>query len=123
MTIQSKQDLIALARQVVRTEAEAVAALESRIDESFLAAVETLAACTGKVIVAGVGKSGLLAHKIAATLTSTGTPALFLHPADALHGDAGVFGPGDAALFLSSSAALTVSCGAFLNMPLPRRRK
>jgi arabinose-5-phosphate isomerase len=105
MTIQSKQDLIALARQVVRTEAEAVAALESRIDESFLAAVETLAACTGKVIVAGVGKSGLLAHKIAATLTSTGTPALFLHPADALHGDAGVFGPGDAALFLSKSGA------------------
>jgi arabinose-5-phosphate isomerase len=97
------QDLLALARQVVRVEAEAIAALESRLDRSFLDAIEILAACSGKVIVAGVGKSGLLAHKIAATLTSTGTPALFLHPADALHGDAGVFSPGDAALFVSKS--------------------
>src|SRR6185436_17246156 len=58
-----------------------------------------------KVIVAGVGKSGLIAHKLAATLTSTGTPAVFLHPADALHGDAGLFAAGDAALFISKSGA------------------
>jgi arabinose-5-phosphate isomerase len=94
-----------LAREVVRTEAAAVAALEGRLGESFVRAVEILAACRGKVIVAGVGKSGLLAHKLAATLTSTGTPAVFLHPADALHGDAGLFSAGDAALFVSKSGA------------------
>ena len=96
-------DLLALARHVVRTEAAAVAALESRLGAEFLHAVEILAACRGKVIVSGVGKSGLIAHKLAATLTSTGTPAVFLHPADALHGDAGLFRPGDAALFISKS--------------------
>ncbi|HYM82025.1 MAG TPA: KpsF/GutQ family sugar-phosphate isomerase [Candidatus Limnocylindria bacterium] len=99
------RDLIALAREVVRTEAAAVAALEERLGTEFLAAVENLAECRGKVIVSGVGKSGLLAHKLAATLTSTGTPAVFLHPADALHGDAGLFMPGDTALFISKSGA------------------
>ena len=91
------------AKEVVRIEAAAVAALEQRLDESFARAVEVLAACRGKVIVSGVGKSGLLAHKLAATLTSTGTPAVYLHPTDALHGDAGLFTPGDAALFVSKS--------------------
>jgi len=98
-------DLLALARGVVRTEAAAVAALEARLGADFLRAVEILAACRGKVIVSGVGKSGLIAHKLAATLTSTGTPAVFLHPTDALHGDAGLFTPGDAALFISKSGA------------------
>ena len=97
--------LLDLAREVVRTEAAAVAALEDRLGDEFLAAVEILATCRGKVIVSGVGKSGLFAHKLAATLTSTGTPAVFLHPADALHGDAGLFAPGDAALFISKSGA------------------
>jgi arabinose-5-phosphate isomerase len=97
--------LLALAREVVRIEAEAVAALEGRLGEPFLEAVEALAACRGKVIVSGVGKSGLLAHKLAATLTSTGTPAVFLHPTDALHGDAGLFSSGDCALFISKSGA------------------
>ena len=103
--MKTKNELLELAREVVRTEAAAVASLESRLGDDFLAAVELLAACTGKVIVSGVGKSGLIAHKIAATLTSTGTPAVFLHPADALHGDAGLFTAGDAALFLSKSGA------------------
>ena len=98
-------ELLDLARDVVRTEAAAVASLEARLGDDFLAAVELLAGCKGKVIVSGVGKSGLIAHKIAATLTSTGTPAVFLHPADALHGDAGLFTTGDAALFLSKSGA------------------
>lgn len=98
-------DLLALARDVVRHEAAAVAALEARLGAEFLAAVETLAGCRGKVIVSGVGKSGLIAHKIAATLTSTGTPAVFLHPGDALHGDAGLFAAGDAALFVSKSGS------------------
>ena len=103
--MKSPQELLALAREVVRTEAAAVAALEGRLGDDFLAAVDLLAACRGKVIVSGVGKSGLIAHKIAATLTSTGTPAVFLHPADALHGDAGLFAAGDVALFLSKSGA------------------
>ncbi len=98
-------DLLALAREVVRAEAAAVAGLEGRLDEHFVAAVERLHACRGKVVVSGVGKSGLIAHKLAATLTSTGTPAVFLHPADALHGDAGIFARGDVALFVSKSGA------------------
>jgi arabinose-5-phosphate isomerase len=99
------RDLMVLAREVVRGEAAAVAGLEDRLGPEFLAAVECLHGCRGKVVVSGVGKSGLLAHKLAATLTSTGTPAVFLHPADALHGDAGLFAPGDVALFLSKSGA------------------
>jgi arabinose-5-phosphate isomerase len=95
--------VIALARRVVRTEAAAVAGLENRLGPEFVEAVEQLAACRGKVIVSGVGKSGLIAHKLAATLTSTGTPAVFLHPTDALHGDSGLFIPGDTALFISKS--------------------
>jgi arabinose-5-phosphate isomerase len=100
-----KQDPLELAREVVRTEASAVAALESRLGPSFTRAVELLAACRGKLVISGVGKSGLIGQKIAATFTSTGTPAVFLHPADALHGDAGLFARGDAALFLSKSGA------------------
>ncbi|MGH7740611.1 MAG: KpsF/GutQ family sugar-phosphate isomerase [Candidatus Eiseniibacteriota bacterium] len=100
-----KPDSLERAREVVRIEAAAVSALESRLGPSFLKAVDLLVACTGKVIVSGVGKSGLLAHKLAGTLTSTGTPSVFLHPADALHGDAGLFGKGDAALFISKSGA------------------
>ena len=98
-------ELLARARGIVRQEAQAVAALEQRLDGSFAGAVEVLAACRGRVVVSGVGKSGLIGQKIAATLTSTGTPALFLHPADALHGDAGLFTPGDVALFVSKSGA------------------
>ncbi len=98
-----KIDPIERAREVVRIEAEAVAALEARLGPSFVRAVELLSACQGKVIVSGVGKSGLLAHKLAGTLTSTGTPSVFLHPTDALHGDAGLFSPGDATLFISKS--------------------
>ena len=98
-------DLLARARGIVREEAQAVAALEARLGPEFALAVETLVACQGKVIVSGVGKSGLLGRKIAATLTSTGTPSIFLHPTDAMHGDAGLFAPGDVALFLSKSGA------------------
>ena len=101
--VRDPRRLLELAREVVRTEAAAIAGLEPRLGEDFLRAVEILAGCRGKVVVSGVGKSGLIAHKLAATLTSTGTPAVFLHPADALHGDAGLFGPGDAALFVSKS--------------------
>ncbi len=98
-------DLLAIARGVVRAEARAVAGLEKKLGASFVRAVEALAGCRGKVIVSGVGKSGLIGSKLAATLTSTGTPAVFLHPADALHGDAGLFSAGDVALFVSKSGA------------------
>ena len=98
-------DLLARARAIVRLEAQAVVALEARLDDGFPRAVEALAACRGRVVVSGAGKSGLIGRKIAATLTSTGTPALFVHPADALHGDAGMFTRGDVALFISKSGA------------------
>lgn len=90
-------------RQVLEQEAGAVAALASRLDGRFGDAVELLKACTGRVVVSGVGKSGVIARKIAATLTSTGTPATFLHPVDSVHGDLGIVGRGDAAIVLSKS--------------------
>jgi arabinose-5-phosphate isomerase len=84
-------------------EAAAVAALETRLGESFVRAVDAIHHATGRVIVSGIGKSGIIGRKIAATLTSTGSPAIFLHPVDALHGDLGIVGPGDVALLLSKS--------------------
>lgn len=90
-------------RRVIRLEAEALGEVERRLDERFVAAVEVLASCTGRVIVAGVGKSGLIGRKIAATLTSTGTPATFLHPVDSVHGDLGIVGDDDVAILISKS--------------------
>jgi arabinose-5-phosphate isomerase len=91
------------ARRVIQMEAAAVAALENRLGEPFIEAVGAILRASGRVIVSGVGKSGIIARKIAATLTSTGTPAIFLHPIDALHGDLGIVGPEDVALLLSKS--------------------
>jgi arabinose-5-phosphate isomerase len=91
------------ARRVIRLEAAALASLEARIGEEFVRAVDLVLRATGRVIVAGVGKSGIIARKIAATLTSTGTPATFLHPVEALHGDLGIVGAGDVAILLSKS--------------------
>jgi arabinose-5-phosphate isomerase len=90
-------------RRVVRLEREALAEVESRLDERFAHAVELIAASTGRVIVAGVGKSGLIGRKIAATFTSTGTPATFLHPVDSVHGDLGIVGDDDVAILISKS--------------------
>ena len=81
---------LVLAREVLAIEGEALAALSARLDGSFLAAVRLLLACRGRVVVSGVGKSGHIARKIAATLASTGTPALFVHAAEAAHGDLGM---------------------------------
>lgn len=72
---------LALARRVLETEAAAILALVDRLDERFQRAVELLQCCRGRVVLTGMGKSGIIAHKIAATLSSTGTPAIFLHPA------------------------------------------
>lgn len=91
------------ARRVLATEAEALSALAAALDDRFACAVALLGATTGRVVVSGMGKSGHVARKIAATLASTGTPALFVHPAEASHGDLGMIVPGDAVLALSNS--------------------
>jgi len=90
-------------RRVLRLEAEAISEAESRLGDEFVRAVEMIATARGRVIVCGVGKSGLIGRKIAATLTSTGTPAVFLHAADSIHGDLGIVGAADVAILISKS--------------------
>ena len=102
MTRASAADL-ALARTVLQTEAAAILALVDRLDERFDAALRLLLDCRGRVIVTGMGKSGIICRKIAATLSSTGTPAFFLHPAEAIHGDLGVITSDDVVMALSYS--------------------
>ena len=97
------EEIIERGRRVVRLEREALALVEDRMGASFAAAVELIAHSSGRVIVTGVGKSGLIGRKIAATLTSTGTPAIFLHPMDSVHGDLGIVGTNDIAILLSKS--------------------
>ncbi|OGL08008.1 MAG: D-arabinose 5-phosphate isomerase [Candidatus Rokubacteria bacterium RIFCSPLOWO2_02_FULL_72_37] len=92
-----------LAERVLRLEAEAILGLIPKLDERFDRAVELLHGCRGRVIVTGMGKSGLVGRKIAATLASTGTPAYFLHPAEGVHGDVGMVARGDVVLALSNS--------------------
>ncbi len=98
-------DLVERGRRVLALEADAVRRTAERLGPAFAAAVRLLAAARGRLIVSGVGKSGLIARKIAATFTSTGTPASFLHPVDSLHGDLGIVGRDDVALLLSKSGA------------------
>jgi arabinose-5-phosphate isomerase len=95
--------IIERGQRVVRLEREALSALEQRLGPEFAQAVCLVAASSGRVIVAGVGKSGLIGRKIAATLTSTGTPATFLHPVDSVHGDLGIVGRNDVAILISKS--------------------
>src|SRR5437667_4903549 len=92
-----------LAERVLRLEAEAILGLIPKLDANFERAVELLRRCAGRVIVTGMGKSGLVGRKIAATLASTGTPAYFLHPAEGVHGDIGMVARGDVVLALSNS--------------------
>ncbi len=94
---------IAAARRVLRTEAEALVALGESLGADFARAVDRLAAAPGRTVVTGMGKSGHVARKIAATLASTGRPAFFVHPAEASHGDLGMITPGDAVVALSNS--------------------
>jgi arabinose-5-phosphate isomerase len=96
-------ELVTRGLRVLRLEREAIQAVESRLDAQFARAVMLIANSPGRVIVAGVGKSGLIGRKIAATLTSTGTPAAFLHPVESVHGDLGIVGPDDVAILLSKS--------------------
>jgi arabinose-5-phosphate isomerase len=95
--------VIASGRRVLRMEADALSELEQRIGEDFAAAAALILDAAGRVIVSGIGKSGIVARKIAATLTSTGTPAIFLHPVEGLHGDLGIVGRDDVAILLSKS--------------------
>src|SRR5947208_9244781 len=92
---------------VIRVEAQALQALADRLAgpmaDAFDRAIELLSCCAGRVVVTGMGKSGLIARKIAATLSSTGTPALFMHPVEALHGDLGMLAKGDVVIALSAS--------------------
>src|SRR5689334_17665867 len=94
---------LTLARKVLRTEADAILALIDRLDERFAHAVVLLKGCRGRAIVTGMGKSGIIARKIAATLSSTGTPAFFMHPAEAIHGDLGMIQGEDVVIALSQS--------------------
>jgi arabinose-5-phosphate isomerase len=91
------------ARKVIEAEAEAVAALAVRLDSSFEQAVRMILASNGRVVVSGMGKSGLVGQKIASTMASTGTPAFFLHPAEGIHGDLGMIMTGDVVIGISNS--------------------
>ncbi len=99
----SKDEIIAEGKRVVEIEAKEVSKLAERIDESFAKAVEILYQCKGRVVLTGMGKSGIIAKKIAATMASTGTPAFFLHPAEGMHGDLGMLTKGDVVVAVSNS--------------------
>ena len=99
----STTDLLATGQRVIRREAEALSALAGALGDSFSKAVELLMAARGRVIVSGMGKSGHIARKIAATFASTGTPAHFVHPAEASHGDLGMVAEDDVLIVLSNS--------------------
>jgi arabinose-5-phosphate isomerase len=101
--VNETEKILALARQVLTIEANAVAALSERLDDSFVQAVGLILNRRGRVVVSGVGKSGHIASKIASTLASTGTPAFFVHPADASHGDLGMIAAEDVVIVLSNS--------------------
>lgn len=99
----SDQKIIEAGKHVLSAEADAMRVMEAALDESFAKAVEILYASDRKVVISGVGKSGLIGQKIVATLCSTGTPAIFLHSADAVHGDLGICQPGDPVVLISKS--------------------
>lgn len=105
MSAGSPDQILKFARHVIQIEADAVAGLSDLLDDRFLRVIEILQALKGRVVTTGVGKSGQVARRVASTLTSTGTPAFFLHPVDALHGDLGMVREGDVALMLSASGS------------------
>jgi arabinose-5-phosphate isomerase len=113
------QQTLELARQVLNIEADAVRALAGRLDQNFYRAVQLILACQGRVVVSGMGKSGHIGHKIAATLASTGTPAFFVHPGEASHGDLGMIAHDDVVIALSNSGE---SAEIISILPLIKRR-
>ena len=98
-----KHNILETAENVLRIEADSISALINRLDENFEKTVDCLIGIKGKVILTGMGKSGIIARKISSTLASTGTPSFFMHPAEASHGDLGVISPNDAVIVLSNS--------------------
>ena len=105
MTDTPRHDFRASALRAIRIERSAIEALEERIDEQFTRACETIMACQGRVVVTGMGKSGHIGNKIAATLASTGTPAFFVHPGEASHGDLGMITSQDVVIAISNSGS------------------
>ncbi len=105
--MKTNAQLIAVGREVLEIESAALDALAARLDDSFAGAVRLLRDCRGRVVVTGMGKSGHIAHKVAATLASTGTPAFFLHPGEAAHGDLGMVTAADVVLAFSNSGRTT----------------
>src|SRR5579871_3837057 len=103
MESETRGRILERARKVLRVEAEAICALEDRLDERFTQAVDLLVGCRGRVVTTGIGKAGAIARKLAATLSSTGTPAHYLHPAEGVHGDLGVVTGEDVVIALSYS--------------------
>ena len=95
-------DIVAYGREVIETEAEALSSLVDALDENFARAVTILLNVTGRVVTTGIGKSGYIARKFSATLASTGTPSLYVHPVEAAHGDLGMLMAGDALLAFSN---------------------
>ena len=106
------------AKEVLKIEAEGLLACADLVDNNFQQAVDLIMACSGRVIITGIGKSGIIGQKIAATMNSTGTPSFFLHPVEAMHGDLGMVGPDDVVLAISNSGET-----AELNMLLPSLKK
>ncbi|MCS7066591.1 MAG: KpsF/GutQ family sugar-phosphate isomerase [Fimbriimonadales bacterium] len=102
-TLSVDTDVLAVAREVLQIEASAILNLRDRLDRAFEQAVQAILHCEGRLVISGVGKSGAIARKLAGTFSSTGTPALFLHPTEAVHGDLGAVTPDDVALLLSYS--------------------
>ncbi len=111
MNPKALEEAVEAAREALVVEAAAVATLEQRLDDGFLRAVELLHDLRGHVVVTGLGKSGHVGAKMAATLASTGTPAFFVHAGEALHGDAGMLSPGDVVLAISNSGETEEVCG------------
>src|SRR5882757_524730 len=101
------RNIIEIGKQIIRMEAAAVAALEQVLGEPFEKAVQLIFSCKGRVVISGIGKSAIIAQKIVATLNSTGTPAIFLHAADAIHGDLGMVQEQDVVILLSKSGEST----------------
>ena len=110
--------VLKLAKEVLTIEAEGISGLISKLDYNFSQAVNIILKAAGRVIITGVGKSGIVARKIVATLNSTGTPALFLHPVEAMHGDLGIISPQDVVLALSNSGETSE-----LNILLPSLKR
>jgi len=105
MTPEPEHEWLAAARNAIRIEAASLASAAERLDGELVRAVELILAHSGKVVVTGIGKSGHIARKIVATLCSTGTAAVFLHPAEAVHGDLGIYTPGDPTIFVSKNGS------------------